>query len=232
MNQRLKSIWAAALLSGIVSNGGTMEVVAPLLSKSPTIKIQPVEDMDPPTIPRGVSAKTGETVTLEWEPSVDQVTGMIGYVIYRDGERVAQVEGASFKDTGVNAGETHRYQVSALDGVGNESALSAPVVVRTVDIPAGIVEAYCYPNPSVGGAAPVIHVEGVRLDSLEVKIFDTSGHLVEKGTLVPRGTGAGESSTYEFEWGGAIPSGIYFGLVQGKSNDDSFRAHLKIAVIR
>ncbi|MBK8575562.1 MAG: T9SS type A sorting domain-containing protein [Elusimicrobia bacterium] len=156
---------------------------------------------------------------------VDRVQGLSGR------GKIAQVEGPSFKDTGVNPGETHRYQVSALDGVGNESALSTPVIVRGVNSPAGIAEAYCYPNPAVGGATPVVHVEGVQLDTLEVKIFDTSGHLVEKGALIPLSI-TGDKTSYEFVWTGPISSGIYFGLVQGKSNDTSFRSHLKIAVVR
>ena len=69
------------------------------------------------------------------------------------------------------------------------------------------------------------------METLEVKLFDTSGHLVEKGVLIPRGSGAGDETIYEFEWAGPIASGIYFGLVQAKSNDVLFRSHLKIAVI-
>ncbi len=228
------------ILTGLATSGSDVQgavesgvsVTLPPLSDSSRIRIQPIEDREPPTIPRGVSAKPGHGVELKWESSSDQVTGLIGYRVYRDGEQIAQVVGTTFKDTGVESGETHRYQVSALDGVGNESALSIPVTVRTADSPAGILEAYCYPNPAVGGAAPVVHVAGVRLDTLEVKIFDTSGHLVEKGVLTPRGSGVGDSTTYEYEWNGPISSGIYFGLVQGKSDDVAFRSHLKIAVIR
>lgn len=204
----------------------------PSIPDSSQIRIQPIEDREPPSVPRGVSAMGGHGVELKWESSSDQVTGLIGYWVYRDGERVAQVAGTAFRDTGVESGETHRYQVSALDGVGNESDLSTPVTVRAADSPAGIVESYCYPNPAVGGAAPVIHVAGVHLDTVEVKIFDTSGHLVEKGALIPRGAGEGESTVYEYEWTGPISSGIYFGLVQGKSGDTSVRSHLKVAVIR
>jgi hypothetical protein len=224
----------ALFLSSMAKGGVELSIPStlPIQPDASIIRIQPIEDREPPSTPRGVSAKSGTAVDLTWDPSSDGVTGLIGYVVYRDGQRLSQVEGSSFKDTGVKGGETHRYQVSALDGVGNESALSAPVVVRTVDSPPGLKEAYCYPNPAVRGAAPVIHAEGVRLDSLEVKIFDVSGHLVEKGTLTPRGAGAGESTVYEFEWAGPIASGVYFGLVQGKSNDASFRSHLKIAVIR
>lgn len=207
-------------------------VALPSLSDTSPIRIQPIEDREPPTIPRGVLAKSGKEVELKWDSSADEVTGLIGYRVYRDGDRIAQVEGTVFKDTGVNGGETHRYQVSALDGVGNESALSTPVTVRTADSPAGIVEAYCYPNPAVGGAVPVIHVEGIGMETLEVKIFDTSGHLLEKGSLIPRGSLGGDKTAYEYEWSGPIASGIYFGLVQGKSRDTSVRSHLKIAVIR
>jgi chitodextrinase len=223
------TFWGS-LVWGAAESG--VSVTIPSIPDSSHIRIQPIEDREPPTTPSGVSAKAGQVVEIKWNPSTDQVTGLIGYRVYRDGEKVAQVEGDSFKDTGVSAGETHRYQVSALDGVGNESALSTPVTVRAVDPPAGISEAYCYPNPAVGGAVPVVRVEGSGMETLEVKIFDTSGHLLEKGTMVPRGPVGGDKTAYEYEWTGPISSGIYFGLVQGKSGDSSVRSHLKIAVIR
>jgi hypothetical protein len=228
------SIFTVSFSGGLVF--GAIEprasvAVSPLPDSS-RIHIQPIEDHEPPATPRGISAKSGQAVELKWDPSTDHVTGLIGYRVYRNGERIAQVEGTLYNDSGVIAGETHRYQVSAVDGVGNESPLSKSVIVRSPELFLDIREAFCYPNPAVGGAVPVIRVEGSGIDTLQVKIFDTSGNLLEEGSMVSRGSSVVNKTAYEYEWTGPITSGIYFALVQGKTGDKSARAHLKIAVIR
>lgn len=212
---------------------GAMETVTPPLQRSPVIRIQPIEDKEAPTAPRGLSAISGIPVLLTWDSSYDGITGLIGYRIYRDGGVVAQVSGSEFKDTHVKPGETHRYQVTALDGVENESAFSNPV---TAEIPPAapqrLIEAYSYPNPAVGGAAPVIRATVGNVDDLQVRIFDLSGRMVESGELRPVSSEADGRISYEFVWTGPITSGTYYGLIQGKSGESALRSRLMISVVR
>jgi len=104
-------------------------------------------DTTPPSTPTGLTATfiqttagsanaTESTILLSWNISTDNV-GVVGYVVYRDGARVAainQVEGSigSYTDsTNITTGNTYIYQVSALDMAGNESARSDKAVVLT-----------------------------------------------------------------------------------------------------
>ncbi|WP_053171525.1 DUF7594 domain-containing protein [Streptomyces sp. SBT349] len=77
---------------------------------------------------------------VTWAPSLDLDDSLLTYRVYRDGGsqpvHTAQAESLpwrrpqlTYADTDVTAGETHSYRVTATDGAGNTSALSAPVNV-------------------------------------------------------------------------------------------------------
>jgi hypothetical protein len=91
-----------------------------------------VGDSSAPTTPTGVSATAGSssTVDLTWKASTDDV-GVVKYKVYRDDAIVGSPSGTSFEDSGLSAGKSYSYEVSALDAAGNESAKSAPVTVTT-----------------------------------------------------------------------------------------------------
>jgi hypothetical protein len=227
-----KGVLAAVLCFVGSVSWGTMDVsiprAVPVLPEASHIRIQPIEDREPPTVPQDLKAHVNRDVHLQWAPSVDGVTGLVGYRVFRDGFFLAEVSGTTFRDEGVEEGTVHRYQVAALDGVGNASPLSDPITV-SVRFPvtqAGL-EAYSYPNPAVGGVSPVIRARGGELEHVEIKIYDLSGRLVESGTLTSAG-----SSTYEFPWTGPIASGTYYGLVLAKSGDTTTRSRIKISVVR
>ena len=88
------------------------------------------EDIEPPTKPEGINlfTRTGSSLTIGWRKSKDNV-GITGYRIYRNGEFVVQVDAAAreYKDINRSTDEVNRYQVSAVDGAGNESELSEAV---------------------------------------------------------------------------------------------------------
>ena len=72
-----------------------------------------------------------EVICLSWEkPSDERVTS---YRIYRDNNLVGTTTSNSLCDNGVSVGKEFRYQVSATDGNGNESPLSAHLIVNTYD---------------------------------------------------------------------------------------------------
>lgn len=89
-------------------------------------------DTQAPTVPTGLAAGevTSSSVELVWEAASDD-TGVAGYRVHRDGDLVADVTGTSATDSGLDAGTTYSYTVTAYDAAGNASAASAPVTVTT-----------------------------------------------------------------------------------------------------
>ncbi len=93
-----------------------------------------------PTVPSSVSATAGScssgTLNVSWTASTGSPTG---YSVYRDGSLVATVNGGtSYADTGLAAGSSHTYKVSAFNSIGT-SGQSASSAAATAPImcPAG-----------------------------------------------------------------------------------------------
>ncbi|WP_129839561.1 LamG-like jellyroll fold domain-containing protein [Streptomyces sp. RFCAC02] len=98
-------------------------------------------DTGAPSTPEAHAASlAADSVTVTWGAGLDLDDSLLTYRVYRDGGTtpVHTVEGSSlpwsrpqftFDDPDVAAGETHSYRISATDGAGNTSALSAPVTV-------------------------------------------------------------------------------------------------------
>ncbi|MBE2214213.1 MAG: hypothetical protein IAE82_10110 [Opitutaceae bacterium] len=85
-------------------------------------------DTSPPSVPEGLTATSASSrsIALAWSPARDDV-GVTAYVVHRDGEPVAMPQTPGWTDTGLIAGRTYRYAVSARDAAGNESVFSAEV---------------------------------------------------------------------------------------------------------
>ncbi|MGD0199186.1 MAG: hypothetical protein ABSD27_00390 [Bryobacteraceae bacterium] len=97
---------------------------------------QPVEitpqDTFAPAVPSGLSAVAGVgAILLNWEP--DPEPDLRGYYVYRsaDGQPPARLgelaTTPAYSDSAVQSGKRYRYEVTAVDQKGNESARSAPV---------------------------------------------------------------------------------------------------------
>ncbi len=100
---------------------------------SEPLGITPV-DKFPPVAPLGLSALAGpNAVQLSWERN--QETDLAAYRIYRashsgDFTKIAESPtAASYRDAAITAGQTYRYQITALDRKGNESPKSAQVEI-------------------------------------------------------------------------------------------------------
>ena len=82
----------------------------------------------PPSIPTGLTGEvTGNTVSLNWEPSTDD-EAVQGYNVYRDNQYLTTVQSPSFSGDNA-AGETHSWYVVAFDIRTNFSARSESIVL-------------------------------------------------------------------------------------------------------
>lgn len=120
------------------------------------VKTGAVSDSTPPRSPEGVAAsRSGGMVTLTWEARADFESGLSGFVIERDGKRIATipkepvgrfgrplfqamsyhdtpeapVPEMRFEDRDAGANEAHQYRVVAINGVGLESSPSEALAV-------------------------------------------------------------------------------------------------------
>jgi formylglycine-generating enzyme required for sulfatase activity/chitodextrinase len=85
-----------------------------------------------PSVPIGLTgtAVSSAVVNLSWIASTDNV-GVSSYRIYRGGNEVGTSTTTSYSDTGLTAGTSYSYAVSAYDAAGNESNKSSSVNIKT-----------------------------------------------------------------------------------------------------
>lgn len=106
-----------------------------LLSEPVTVRAAKNVDTFPPKVPAGVAAlATPATIELSWERGT--APDLKGYYVYRSVNGGAwERQGGlmvlpAYSDTHVEHGKAYRYEVSAIDQKGNESAKSAAVEVK------------------------------------------------------------------------------------------------------
>jgi chitodextrinase len=90
-------------------------------------------DTTPPSVPAGLtgSAVSNTQINLSWSASTDNV-GVKGYYVYLNNVALTTTTATSFQHTGLTAGTTYNYRVSAFDAIPNHSAWTAtPVAVTT-----------------------------------------------------------------------------------------------------
>jgi hypothetical protein len=91
-------------------------------------------DTTAPSVPSGLNATavSSSEIDLSWSPSTDTGgSGLKGYNVYDNGTLIASTTNPSYAHTGLAAGSTHTYTVSAVDNAGNESARSTAVSAST-----------------------------------------------------------------------------------------------------
>ncbi len=98
-----------------------------------TADVVTTPDSAPPTVPTNLSATaiSQTQINLSWTASTDNV-GVTGYNVYRDGDYLTTVAGASCSDTNCVANTLYTYQVTAFDAAGNESGLSTQASATTL----------------------------------------------------------------------------------------------------
>lgn len=103
---------------------GAMAVLALALLATPA-RGQLLGDLfgePPPEAPEDFEARavSPTRVDLSWEAVEEAEEGVQHYNLYRDGERIAQVEGTTHSDRGLEPDETYEYAVAAVDGKDRE----------------------------------------------------------------------------------------------------------------
>ncbi|OCT15518.1 hypothetical protein A8709_15700 [Paenibacillus pectinilyticus] len=81
-----------------------------------------------PSAPTGLAAVAGDSqVTLSW--AANSETNLTGYNVYQNGVKLntTPVSGLTYLRTGLSNGTTYNFQVSAVNTLGNESALSSTI---------------------------------------------------------------------------------------------------------
>ena len=102
--------------------------------------------------PTGVSTSgaTASSMVISWA----SVTGAAGYFVYRNGAKVnaSALTGTSYTDTGLAAGTTYSWTVTAADANGAESAASSPATGTTTGAAAVCFTASNYAHTTAGRA--------------------------------------------------------------------------------
>jgi endoglucanase len=93
-------------------------------------------DTLPPTTPANlrVTGTTSTSVSLAWDASTDDVSGVTGYQVFRGATQVGTPTSLTFTDTGLTASTMYSYTVRAVDGTAKVSAASAAVSATTTAV--------------------------------------------------------------------------------------------------
>lgn len=158
--------WASPLAPGAsadavgfdVSTTGTITPPANCLINNEPCQGLPA-DTTPPTTPAGLHVTgTGPgSIALAWTASTDDV-GVAGYRVYEGTTITATTTGPSANVTGLLAGSSHTFTVTAFDAAGNESGHSAAVTGTAGSgtapgIAAPYVDMGAWPTPSLPSIA-------------------------------------------------------------------------------
>jgi hypothetical protein len=109
---------------------------------------RPTPDTQAPSVPTGLvgAAVSSSQIKLTWNPSTDNV-GVAGYYVYLNNVPLGLTTATSFTHSGLTAGATYDYRVSAYDVTPNLSPWSAtPIAVTTPPLPD--IQATSVPKPS------------------------------------------------------------------------------------
>jgi hypothetical protein len=88
-------------------------------------------DTSPPSAPPALAAEAGAPagVALSWGAAEDADTGIVSYIIYRDGVKIGSTFDLQFQDSSPGASATAAYEVAAVNLHGVEGPRCGPVSV-------------------------------------------------------------------------------------------------------
>ena len=124
------------------------------LSPAKTVTVA-LADTTPPTAPASFTAAiaSASQVNLTWTAATDNV-GVTGYVLSRGGVQLKQLTGLTYSDTGLAAGTSYTYSISAIDAAGNVGpAKTVSITMPLAAAPSGAGWAGAYfANTTLSGA--------------------------------------------------------------------------------
>jgi chitodextrinase len=162
-------------------------------------------DTVPPSVPGSLrsTGATSNSISLAWNASTDDNSGVTGYALYRNGTKIATVAGTSYTNTGLTSNTAYTYTVRAEDGAGNVSADSNTLSVSTTDISFGISS---YSVTGKTSSSATVAVSLTKPGTVTVKYGTTNTNLnlsAQSGTAatshaVPLG-GLTANTTYYYQ---------------------------------
>lgn len=160
-------------------------------------------DVTAPDAPLGLEGTVNfTTVTLTWQPSVDDDSGLAGYNVWQDGSLIQTTEETTATISGLTPLTTYEFGVSAVDLAGNESLPSFITVVSGMDETPDILPPSTPENLAVSaGANSVVFSWGASTDDTGVAGYVTfvDGNYVDSV----------DASTLSVFIGGLEPSTLY-----------------------
>jgi chitodextrinase len=191
-----------AYLDGDVTGPAIIDMIVYYVQATAPDSGSPVEiDEAAPATPAGLAATAASAAQLDlvWTAAADDV-GVTGYKLYRDGALLAVLPGLSHSDAGLGEYERHCYEVSAVDAAGNESAASAQVCARTLDVTAPAAPGS--PATTVAGASQIDLSWTASTDNAGVagyNIYRNGAFLRTSATPSVSDTGLAEYTQYTYE---------------------------------
>ncbi len=165
----------------------------------------PVPDTTAPSVPEGLTAvvTAATQVNLSWGVSIDNI-GVAGYYVYLDDAPLATTTETSFSHTGLTAGATYRYRVSAYDAVPNHSAWTATPVEVTLPVLDSMSPSVSITSPApYATVAGTITVTASASDNVGVAGVQFKYNGVNLG---PEDTSAPFAATVDTR---SVPNGLY-----------------------
>ena len=168
-------------------------------------KTTAVADTSPPSVPTGLTgaAVSNTQINLTWTASTDNV-GVKGYYVYLNDVALAVTTTPSYKHTGLIAGTTYNYRVSAYDAVPNHSAWTAPVAVKTTGTAPADTTPPSVPSGLAGTAVSNTQINltwTAATDNVGVKgyqVFLNDAMIATSSTPSFQHTGLAAATTYNY----------------------------------
>ncbi len=157
-------------------------------------------DATEPTEPTNLagSAVGATQIDLTWTAADDPESGIVGYVVYRDGNSAGTTASTAFSDTGLDFFTEYGYAVSAVNGSGQEGARTPEIKVTTLD----------GTPPTAPSGASAEATSSVTVDVSWQAASDPESGVVEY-TIYRDGTSVGTSTTTTFTESGLAPGTTY-----------------------
>ena len=158
-------------------------------------------DGTPPTAPGNLagSALSSTEISLTWTAAGDPESGIDEYVVYRGGNEIGRTSSRTYQDDGLTPDRQYSYEVSAVNGQGDEGSRAGPIAVRTLAEPP--------PDPPRNLSADPVSASAIDLswtppaDDSNVtsyRVYRDGSPVATVSATTYRNTGLASYTTYEF----------------------------------